>query len=172
MAHSALVIEQPPPMTGRLADWYPDADLLDSFAVELPARSGGDIRAIAQAILGQTPPWPVKTVASIQQRVGRLTAPRTTDDVYSADDAHGRINALPILSSTDHELIVGKDGRRMSFRVALMIEKSSDGRDLVSMTTAVRCHDRLGHIYLAAIKPFHRMVAPSTLRRAARRGFA
>lgn len=171
MAHAALVIEQPPPMKSRLADWYPDADLLDSFAVELPARSGGDIRAIAQAILGQTPPWPVRTVLAIQQRVGRLITPQTADDVYSADDAHGRIKALPILSSTDDELIVGKDDRRMSFRVALMIEKSSDGRDLVSMTTAVRCHDRLGRIYLAAIRPFHRMVAPSTLRRAARNGF-
>ena len=34
-------------------------------------------------------------------------------------------------------------------------------------TTVVHCHNRLGHAYLTAIRPFHRLVVRSNLRRAA-----
>lgn len=56
MTHCAIVAEQAPPALSRLADWYDDADLLDSYAVD-SSRASGSIRAIAGAILGSPAPW-------------------------------------------------------------------------------------------------------------------
>jgi hypothetical protein len=172
MAHRAIVNEQSPPKHSGLADWYSDADLLDSFAVELPASSNGNIRAIAHAILGQPAPWFIRTVLSIRDGVGRHVGLRTPGDRRSADHDGDRINSLPVLSAHDDELILGKDDQHMNFRISLMIQKSIDGPNLISTTTVVRCHNRLGRTYLAAIKPFHRLLVPSNLRRAAESGFA
>jgi hypothetical protein len=168
MARSVIVTEQSPPIHSRLADWYRDADLLDSFAVELPASSNSNIRAIAHAVLGQPAPWFIRTLLSIRDCVGR----QTSDDLRNANRDHDRINFLPVLSAHDDELILGKDDRNLNFRISLMIQKSIDGPDLISTTTAVRCHNRLGRAYLVAIKPFHRLVVPWNLRRAAGAGFA
>ncbi len=39
------------------------------------------------------------------------------------------------------------------------------------MTTAVRCHNLFGRVYLFVISPFHRLVVRSVLARAAGRGW-
>jgi len=171
MIRSAIVTEQSPPLRSRLADWYRDTDLLDSFATKLPASSSGDIRGIAHAILGQPAPWFIRTPQVILGRLRRHARLGKSADHDSANHDQDRISFLPVLSADDEELILGRDDRHMSFRISLMIQKSIEGPNLVSLTTAVRCNTRLGNVYLAAIKPFHRLVVPSNLHRAAGVGF-
>ena len=40
------------------------------------------------------------------------------------------------------------------------------GRQEVTASTAVRTHNLLGRIYLAIVKPFHRIVVPAMLAQA------
>jgi hypothetical protein len=170
MISSTIVTERHPPIQSRLSDWYGHADLVDSFAVQLPQDAGTNIRSNAQAILGRPAPW-FKLLLSIRDRVVRLFALQTSAELRDANFEGERIDFFPILSADDDELILDEDDLHLNFRISLLLQRSANGPDLVFATTAVRCNNRLGRIYLFAIKPFHRAVVRSNLRRAAKTGF-
>ena len=157
-------------MQSRLSDWYGHADLVDSFAVRIPEDAGTNIRSIAQAILGQPAPW-FKVLLSIRDRVARVFGLQTSAELRDANTESDRIDFFPILSADDDELILGEDDQHLNFRISLLLQRGTSGPGLVLATTVVRCNNRLGRIYLAAIKPFHRAVVRSNLQHAAKTGF-
>ena len=171
MTSRAIVTELSPPMQSRLADWYRGADLLDSFAVQLPTGSNGNIRLIGHAVLGHPPPW-LKALLAIRDGAVRRFGLKTSAELREAAVERERIDFFPILSVDDDELILGADDSHLDVRISLLVQKGVDGPDLVFTTTAVRCHNRLGRLYLAAIRPFHRLAVRSYLHRAAKTGFA
>lgn len=162
---SAIVTEQLPSPHSRLSDWYRNADLLDSYLAKLPAGSEGKIRRIAQAFFEQPAPWFIRKMLSVSDGFSRHMMQRKPVAYPSADQDQDQINLLPVLSEHDDELIVGKDDPHMNFRISVMIQKSVGGPDLISVTTVVRCNTRRGRLYLGAIRPFHRYLVPSNLRR-------
>ncbi|NTD87658.1 DUF2867 domain-containing protein [Agrobacterium tumefaciens] len=172
MSRNAIVTEQSPPMHSRLNDWYREADLLDSYAAELPADSDADIRSIAYAFFEQPAPWPIRTLMSIRDRLGRRLWLLKSSNLPDRIAEHNQIGFLPVLSTHADELILGRNDRHMNFRISLLIKKSVVGPDYVYVTTVVRCQTRRGRAYLAVIRPFHRLLVPYTLRRAAEVSFA
>ena len=171
MTFDTIVTEQRPPKHSCLAGWYERADLVDSFAVRLPSGANTNIRSIGQAILGQPAPW-FKALLATRDRIVRLFGLQTSTELRGKNTEKDRIDFFPILSVDDNELILGEDDRHLDFRISLMIERAGSGPAIVFATTAVRCNNQLGRIYLAAIKPFHRLVVRSHLQRAAKAGFA
>lgn len=170
MTRRTIVTERNPPMKSRLSDWYGHADLVDAFAVQLTQGADTAIRPIAQAVLGQPAPW-FKVLLSIRDRVVRLFGLQTSAQLRNANAEGDRIDFFPIISADDDEIILGEDDQHLDFRLSVSVQRDASGPDLVFATTVVRCNNRLGHIYLAAIKPFHRAVVRSNLRRAAKTGF-
>ena len=163
------VIRCDPPRGAGIADWYGDADLLDCYAAPLPAGST-DMRAIAQAILGR-PSWWAQRLLALRDGFARRAGLQTTADIRRSTPDGQRIGFFPIRSATDDEIILGEDDRHLDFRVSLLREKRRDGADRIAVTTVVRCHNRLGRLYLSAIEPFHRMIVRSSLRRAVAANF-
>lgn len=170
MTSSTTVTERNPPMQSRLSDWYGHADLVDSFAVQIPQDAGTNIRSIAHAILGQPAPW-FKVLLSVRDRFARVFGLETSAELRDANTESDRIDFFPILSVDDDELILGEDDKHLNFRVSLLLQRGTSGPGLVLATTVVRCNNHLGRIYLAAIKPFHQAVVRSNLQRAAKTGF-
>ncbi|MBB3349732.1 DUF2867 domain-containing protein [Sphingomonas sp. BK069] len=165
MKHRVVVSEQLPPVASRLADWYEGADLLDSFAVQLPAHHGGDIRAIGHAVFDEAEPW-VKLLLSLRDRIVAPIGLRTSGDMRKSRPDRDQIGFFEILAESATEIVVGDDDTHLSFRLSLLIQREGqDGRRLIA-TTAVKCHNLLGSAYLAVIRPFHRLVIRSRLRRA------
>lgn len=171
MTFDAIVTEQHPPKHSRLAGWYERADLVDTFAVRLPSGANTNIRSIGQAILGQPAPW-FRALLATRDNIVRLFGLQTSAELRGKNSEKDRIDFFPILSADDNELILGEDDRHLDFRISLMIERAGSGPAVVFATTAVRCNNQLGRVYLAAIKPFHRLVVRSHLQRAAKAGFA
>jgi hypothetical protein len=170
MKRHIVVSEQPPPRDSRLADWYRGADLLDSFAVMLPAHYDGSVRDIGHAVFGQAEPW-VRVLLSARDRIVAWFGVRTSDEMRASRPDRDHIEFFEILAEDATEIVVGEDDKHLSFRLSLLIQREGQvGRRLIA-TTAVRCHNRLGSFYLAAIRPFHRLVIRSRLRRAATVGF-
>lgn len=168
---TAIVTERSPPEQSRLADWYRGADLVDAFAVQLPTGFDADIHAIGQAILGRPAGW-FKALLVIRDGIVRPLGLRTSAELRGTSSKRGRIDFFPIRSADERELILGEDDRHLNFRISLWLERGSNGPDFVVATTVVRCNNRLGQLYLAAIRPFHRLVVRSALRRASATGFA
>ncbi|UNO43730.1 DUF2867 domain-containing protein [Streptomyces sp. MST-110588] len=72
--------------------------------------------------------------------------------------------AFPVLGRADGEILLGKDAGHLDFRASILVEEES-----VTLSTVVRTHHAGGRLYMAAIKPGHRLMARRMLRRTHRR---
>jgi hypothetical protein len=137
----------------------PGAQFIDRYRVtrEGPAISA---RAAAERMMGRSPKW----VARLMALRNRLVAPfglRTP--AWNAPRTSDRIGIFPVLSDTQGQILLGFDDSHLDFRVIVSVVPGGAGRD-ISITTVVRKHNLLGHVYLAAIMPFHRLIVRSMLR--------
>jgi Protein of unknown function (DUF2867) len=73
-----------------------------------------------------------------------------------------RIGIFPVVSASPQRVVMGFDDTHLDFRV--VVEVGSDKRgQKITATTLVRTKNRLGRLYLAAVKPFHRVIVPAML---------
>jgi hypothetical protein len=159
----------PAPAESRIASRYAGADLLDAFAVTLPPAAHYDIDALAQATLNDPPAW-FRALLALRDRIMRgfgVTSSTAMRARLQADHAD-RIDFFRVLSRDETELIVGENDLHLDFQCSLLYRPKAGTQqfELVA-TTVVRCHNRLGHAYIAAIAPFHRAVVRTLLGRAA-----
>jgi len=156
-----------PPPTSAIADWYPGADLLDSYAVSLPAGASDDVGALAQALFHRPPLW-IRSLLKLRDALMRPLGVKTTDDIREAGaiDGRDRIGFFPVFGRSPDEVILGEDDRHLDFRASVLVQRvdGAGSRRLV-VTTVVRCHNLLGRTYLGVIEPFHRLIVRANLGR-------
>jgi len=158
----------PAPSDSALAPLYAGADLLDAYAIRLPARANDDLEALARAGF-ERQAWWIRALTGLRDAIMAPVGVKSSRAVGAAAAARGPvIGFFPLLSQSARELVVGEDDRHLDFRVAILLRQAAaDSRELV-VVTVVHCHNRLGRTYLAAIAPFHSVIARASLEQAAR----
>src|SRR5256885_856466 len=158
----------PVPSDTVLAPLYVGADLLDAFAIHLPAGASDDVEVLARAAFERQAGW-IRALTWVRDRVMATVGVKSSRAIGAAAAARGPvIGYFPLLSKRAGELVVGEDDRHLDFRVATLLRTATaGGRELV-VVTVVHCHNRLGRTYLAMIAPFHRAIARANLEQAAR----
>ncbi|WP_020201107.1 DUF2867 domain-containing protein [Cupriavidus sp. WS] len=157
------------PQESTLAARFGEADLADAFAVTLPAGSPLDLDGWAAAALTHPPRWIAALLAMRDTAVRGLGLKTTLALRQSAQARPGEyVDFFRVQSRSPSEIVMGEDDHHLDFRLSLLLRAlpGGKGHQLVA-TTVVHCHNRLGHAYLTAIRPFHRLVVRSNLRRAA-----
>lgn len=157
----------PVPIDSVLAPLYPGADLLDAFAIALPAGASDDLMVLARAAFARPPGW-IRALLGVRDAVMGAVGVKSSRTIGAAAAARGEtIGFFPLLSKSARELVVGEDDRHLDFRAAIMLRDGAGGRELVAVTV-VHCHNRLGLTYLAVIAPFHRAIVKANLRQVVR----
>ena len=154
-----------PPSSSAIASWYPEADLLDSFAIPLPPTAPRDPRQLARNMLEKQPAV-VTMLMSVRDAVMARAGVASSAEISRSTRGKDRIGFFPVVSSKPTEIVVGFDDRHLDFRTSVAVFGEASG-DLLVATTAVRCHNRLGRLYILAIRPFHIAIVRAGLRRAA-----
>jgi hypothetical protein len=137
----------------------PGAQFIDTYGVAL---NGPDVtaRAAAERMMGRSPKW----VARLMALRNRVVAPfglRTP--AWNGPKTGDMIGIFPVLSDTPGQLLVGFDDSHLDFRIIISVSATDRGR-YASITTVVRKHNFWGHVYLASIMPFHKLIVRSILR--------
>jgi hypothetical protein len=127
----------------------------------LPPNAPTDIDTLATLLFDDPPLW-FRVLLAIRDRVVILFGVKASHDLV-ADD---HIAFFPVLSRSPDEITIGADDSHLDFRGSVLLRRAE--RVLV-LTTAVRCHNLPGRLYLGAILPFHILVAKSLLGRLRRR---
>ena len=158
----------PVPSDSVLAPRYVGADLLDAFAINLPAGANDDLEALARAGFERPAGW-IRALTRVRDAVMATVGVKSSRAIGAAAAARGLvIGYFPLLSKSAEELVVGEDDRHLDFRVGILLRAgAAGGRELV-VVTVVHCHNLLGRMYLAVITPFHRVIARANLEQAAR----
>jgi hypothetical protein len=73
-----------------------------------------------------------------------------------------RIGIFPVVSASPERVVMGFDDTHLDFRMVVEVTPEESGQR-VTATTFVRTNNRLGRLYLAAVKPFHRAIVPAML---------
>lgn len=73
-----------------------------------------------------------------------------------------------VYAVTEDEIVLGEDDRHLDFRTSLLLQNTPQGRQLAACTW-VSPHNRLGRVYLALVKPFHRLIVTLMVRNTLRR---
>lgn len=159
----------PIPSDCVLAPLYRRANLLDAYAVQLPAGASDDIEALVRAGF-ERQPWWVRTLTRMRDIIMAPVGVKSSRDVGIAAAAQGPvIGFFPLLSKHAGELVMGADDSHLDFRLAVQQRTAAaGGRELV-VVTVVHCHNWIGRTYIAVITPFHRVIARASLEQAAQR---
>ncbi len=140
------------PDGSRLRERLQSGDFLDCFSVasNIPPRQAAEI-------ITDFPAW-----ATVLVRLrGILVAPFGLSG--TGPEAKDKVGLFPVEHDGDTEVIAGFDDRHLDFRVSVY---SENGR--VSLATWVHRHNLGGRLYLAAILPFHILIARNALARVRR----
>jgi hypothetical protein len=159
----------PVPSDSVLAPLYVGADLLDAFAIHLPAAASDNLEMLARVAFERQAEW-IRALTWARDAVMATVGVKSSRAIGAAAAARGLqvIGYLPLLSKSAGELVMGGDDRHLDFRVAVLLRTgAAGGRELV-VVTVVHCHNRLGRTYLAVIAPFHRTILRANLERAVR----
>lgn len=137
------------PRNSLLHERTTPGDFLDCYVV----RSDLSPRRAAE-IITDWPGW-ARALMGLRRIV---TAPfGLSNDGPEADD---KLGLFPVEVETERELIAGFNDRHLDFRVSVTAENGQ-----VFLATWVHPHNLGGRIYLAAILPFHILIARNALAR-------
>jgi hypothetical protein len=154
------------PMESGVAPLFEGAHLADAYAIAIPPGDQRDIRTLAEAAMSLPTPW-ARALMRLRDAVMGNLGVKTSGEIRNRMErsGHEHVHFFPVLSRSEHEIIVGEDDSHLDFRASLLLRQAGDGagHEFI-VTTVVHCHNRLGRIYLASILPFHRLIIRSGLR--------
>ena len=154
---------QPPPASA-ISSWYAGADLLDAYRVPLPAGAPRDARMLARLALTE-PPIPIRMLMATRDLLVSPFGIKSSKAIRAETEGQERIDFFPVLSEDEREVVIGAEDSHLDFRASMRVVEEGAASFLVG-TTAVRCHNLVGRLYLTVIRPFHVAVIKAALRRA------
>lgn len=139
---------------------FPQADWGDTFEVRT-ARRFNDAEHAARTIIDSLPSWASGLMGMRDKVVGPLglktgKAMKATPDVEC-------VGFFPVIEKSPRRLLLGEDDRHLNFRVAVDLHADETGQR-VRLSTVVKRNNVMGTAYLAAIMPFHKLIAKAMLR--------
>lgn len=76
-----------------------------------------------------------------------------------------KIGFFNIYDKNEYEIIMGEDDRHLNFRVSLFKETKVDDNKF-TITTVVKFNNNFGRLYFIPVKPFHKLIVKSMMKRA------
>lgn len=126
------------------------AGYTDTCSVELPDTVHLTARQLFDAVFVNRPKW----VNALLQLRDHLVRPLGLE---------GGVNFAKLIRQTcDEQIVIRKHDSHLTFEVSVWCSDSHRA----GITTSVVYNNRLGRVYFALIKPFHRFIVSRSLRRA------
>jgi hypothetical protein len=145
-----------PLLSAALVRALPNSDWSDQVVVTLPTGASLEADHWRRRMFGSSR----RRLIGLMTLRDALVAPLRLHPVSQRGDAL----RFPVVSTSPSEVVVGLDDRHLDFRVSVEVCRPATG-PVVVVTTVVRRHNLLGHIYFALIRGPHRVLVPLWTRR-------
>lgn len=130
------------------------AQFIDAYRVAVDG-AALDARKVAERMFARGPRW-IEALLKLRNLVVAPFGLKTSGEGEPATG--GMIGIFPVVSETPERLVAGFNDYHLDFRVVVDVTPNGSGQE-VTATTLVLTHNWLGRTYLAAIMPFHRLIA-------------
>ena len=149
------------PQESGIANIYPSPNLADAYTIELPSGALVNPELLARFIFSQQARWVSSLMAVRDAVVGRFGL-KTVKQLTSlgAESETGRVEIFKIYGTSPSEVVLGEDDKHLDFRISVLCSGSPSpgGKRHLTLSTVVRCHNRMGRLYILVIAPFHRLI--------------
>jgi hypothetical protein len=152
-----------PVSSGILKD-FGKIDYCDSYQTEIITKESIDE---ITARIFTIPEW-VKFLMRIRNSIVSTFGLKTGDKNYvqKADKYPVSSKAIffTVTDRNENEIVMAENDRHLNFRVSVMMIRNKSATT-VYLTTIVKFNNLFGNIYFFPVKPFHRIIIQSLLRR-------
>ncbi len=165
------------PAHSRAASLVPSACFHDAWAIEA-ARPELDALGQFLRVARQTPAW-IEGLMALRNRVVSLLglkdlgALSRIDPGKHADDylPGERVGIFTLISRSADEVLLGDRDRHLDVVVSVHRQRrDGPGPVIVTVTTVVHVHNRLGRLYMVPVRPLHRVIVRAMTRAVGRPG--
>ncbi|MDD2924442.1 DUF2867 domain-containing protein [Rhodoferax sp.] len=163
------IARQALPEHSHIASQTPGADFADCYCFADPCPDASAM-ATYLAVMGRTPRW-MDFLMAVRNRVVRLAGLKHLDAdqaSLSAKPASSyrvgeRVGIFSLIHMAEDEVIVCDDDKHLRVQLSVYKHKVQD-RPMVSVSTVVHNHNRLGRLYMAVVGPVHQRIVPIMLK--------
>lgn len=163
----------PVPADCQLAPLLHNADFHDAYRLPNPLPAASALESWL-ALSAHTPAW-MNALMALRNRavalvglkhLGRLQgrSPKPAG-AYRLGD---RVGIFTLESAAEDEVVLGDDDKHLHVRLSLR-KSLHEGKPVLTLSTVVHNHNRLGRVYMAVVGPAHRVIVPIMLRQVSRR---
>jgi len=146
------------PSASRLYAYMEEGDFMDCFSAPILHKEQS-IDDLARGARMKMPKWAVPLLALRNILViplGLKTTFAGEQSVGGKVEPGQLIDFFRVYERYENEIILGDDDKHLDYRVS--VYRCQDNQDRLYLATWVRRNNWLGHVYLALVLPFHKMI--------------
>jgi len=153
------------PDNSIISNGFGKTDYCDSYKVY--SQTSDNIDKITSNIF-KTPKW-IDFLMSIRNSTVKFFGLKIGDkeDLHFAD--HYPIGSkavyFTVIARNDNEIVMAENDKHLNFRTSVLISKQ-EANSIIYLTMIVKFNNIWGRIYFLPVKPFHRIIINSLLKRA------
>jgi len=157
------------PEHSHISTQTPGADFADCYRFPDPCPAGSAMETYL-AVMGRTPRW-MDYLMAMRNQVVRLAGLKHLGAMQlppSAKPASSyrvgeRVGIFSLIHLAVNEAIVCDDDKHLRVQVSVF-KHLEQGQPVVSVSTVVHNHNRLGRLYMAVVGPVHQLIVPIMLK--------
>ena len=144
----------------------PGAQFGDAYQMTVEGQNLDPLEAARRAVYG-APSW-INVLLRLRTILVKPFRLKPGADPAREKATADNIGIFPILDRKPERLILGMNDRHLDFRLLVDVKDLGGSRQSVTASTIVKTHNALGRVYLAIVKPFHRIIVPAMIAKAAK----
>ena len=74
----------------------------------------------------------------------------------------GQTTNFPIIEQLENEIVMGENDKHLDFRTSVSVDRENS---FIYLTTIVHFNNLFGRLYFLPVKPFHKIIVKSSLKR-------
>ncbi|MBN2521777.1 MAG: DUF2867 domain-containing protein [Bacteroidales bacterium] len=139
-------------------------DYCDSYRIE--KQTDDNVDAIITQLF-KPRKW-VDCLMKIRNSAVKLFGLKTGDNRDQKESSYYAIGSraicFTVIDRNDNEIVVEEDDKHLNFRTSVLIDRKKQSSQIF-LTTVVQYNNMWGRIYFVPVKPFHKLIIKSFLKR-------
>ena len=140
------------PENSLILSGFENIDYCDIYQIRKKTDKSAEV--ISKDIL-QMPKW-VLVLMKLRNRIVSVFGLKTDKNTEEAD------TFFTVIKKSENEIVMGEVDKHLDFRLSIL---KSDIEGTISLITAVHFNNIWGRLYFFIIKPFHKVILKTTLKR-------
>ena len=141
------------PENSVIACGFGKIDYCDTYHI---IRVTNDSAAKIAAEISKPPKW-VEWLMIIRDLVAGIFRLKSSKAIREGQEIN-----FPIIGQSENEIVMGENDKHLDFRVSILADRVNS---FIYMITIVHFNNLLGRLYFLPVKPFHKIIVKSSLKR-------